>query len=85
MAGVWLSFGARKRHFKFEDLQILEQDLLEPFVRLFFTGLLTLVLGLLLSTKILVIALGSVESWQFTQDSSLALLIGILSGFSEQS
>lgn len=84
MAGVWLSFGARKRDFKFEDLHVLEQDRLEPFVRLFFAGLLTVILGLLFSTKVVVITLGSVESWQFTQDTQLALLLGMLSGFSEQ-
>lgn len=84
MAGVWLSFGARKRDIKFEELHVLEQDRLEPFVRLVFAGLLTVIVGLLFSTKVVEVRLGSVESWQFTQDIQIALLFGMLLGFSEQ-
>jgi hypothetical protein len=51
MAGVRLSFGARKTSIRFEDLHILEEDRLEPLVRLVFAGLLTLVLALLFSTQ----------------------------------
>jgi hypothetical protein len=84
MAGVWLSFGARKVVLRFEDLHIPEQDRLEPFVRLFFAGLLTVTIGLLFCTKIIVVNIGPVETWQFTDDTRLALLFGLLCGFSEQ-
>jgi len=84
MAGVWLSFGARKRQLRFEDLHILEQDRMEPLVRLIFAGLLAVIFGLLFSSKMVVIKFGSVESWQFTEQMELALLFGILIGFSEQ-
>lgn len=84
MVGVWLSFGARKVLLRFEDLHILEQDRLEPFVRLLFTGFLTIAIGLLFSTKMLVVNIGSVETWQFSSDTKLALLFGLLCGFSEK-
>ncbi len=83
MAGVWLSFGARKRVLQFEDLYVLEQDRLEPVVRLVFAGGLTVILGLLFSTKTLVVALGSFQSWEFVDLVQVAVLLGLLSGFSE--
>lgn len=74
MAGVWLSFGARKTVLKFEELHIPEEDRLEPIVRLCFGGLLTVIIGLLFSTKAVVITLGSVESWHFVKNSELAVV-----------
>jgi hypothetical protein len=84
MAGVWLSFGARKTYFKFEDLHIPEQDRLEPLIRLFFAGLLTMMFGLMFSTHALTITIGGVDSSQFTSSPEIAILIGMLCGFSEQ-
>jgi hypothetical protein len=84
MAGVWLSFGARKTFFRFEDLQIPEEDRLEPFVRLFFAGLLTLTIGLLFSIKAVEVHVGPVSSEQINDTVRVALLLGLLCGFSEQ-
>lgn len=84
MAGVWLSFGTRKGALQFYDLHIPEEDRLEPTVRLFFSGLITLVVGLLFSTRAVQVTVGSVQSWQFTDSSQLAFLIGVLCGVSEK-
>ncbi len=84
MAGIWLSFGARKTVVKFEDLHILEDDRLEPLIRLFFAGLLTLLIGLLFSTKTVIINLGAVTTEQINTNVRVALIIGTLCGFSEQ-
>lgn len=84
MAGVWLSFGARKVFLKFEDLNIVEKDRLDPAIRLVFAGLLTMIIGLLLSTKAVVINLGGVTTENFTSSIEICLLIGLLCGFSEQ-
>ncbi len=84
MAGVWLSFGARKTVLKFEDLHIPEEDRLEPTVRLLFAGLLTLIVGLLFSLKAVVINLGSISSDQINSNAKVALVVGLLGGFSEQ-
>jgi hypothetical protein len=84
MAGVWVSFGARKTVLAFEDLHILEQDRLEPIVRLIFAGLLTLILGLLFSTQAIEVTLGAIKSAEFVNHPAIALLFGLLSGFSEQ-
>jgi hypothetical protein len=58
MAGVWLSFGARKATFKFEDLHIPEQDRLAPVIRLFFVGLLTIILGFAFSVGAVAVNIG---------------------------
>lgn len=83
MAGVWLSFGVRKIAFKFEELHVLEEDRLEPRIRLIFAGLLSLVFGLLFSTSAVVITVGEVNTSEFTENLQIALLLGLVLGFSE--
>ena len=84
MAGVWLSFGARRTFMRFKDLHVAEEDSLEPFLRLVFSGLLTITVGLFFSTELLVVQLGNISTSQFDESAEIALLIGILSGFSEK-
>lgn len=84
MAGIWLSFGIRKPKLKFEDLHVLESDRLSPYIRLFFAGLLTVVLGLLFSTEAVVISIGSLSTQDLKVSPEIALLIGVLCGVSEK-
>jgi hypothetical protein len=84
MAGVWLSFGIRKVVVQFADLGILEQDRLEPVVRLVFAGLLTVIIGLLFYLKAMEVKIGGISSADFFQRSDMALLVGALCGISEQ-
>lgn len=84
MVGVWLSFGARKTFLRFEDLHIPEEDRLEPAVRLFFAGLLSTILGLLFSLKVVTITLGAISSEHLNTSVRVAVLIGFLGGFSEK-
>ncbi len=84
MAGVWLSFGSRKIELKFEELNILEKDRLSPSIRLIFAGLLTIVVGLLVSTKAVILELGGLSTESFLENIQIPLLIGIFCGLSEQ-
>ena len=84
MAGVWLSFGVRKTVLKYEDLGVIEEDRLEPTMRLIFTGLLTIIIGLLLSTDMIKINIGSVSTTSFVNDIRVSILIGMICGFSEK-
>lgn len=84
MAGVWLSFAARKRILRFEDLHILERDRLEPMVRLIFAGLLTTIFGLLFSTGAVFVKVGGISLADFTHNNQLSLLLGAILGFSEK-
>lgn len=83
MGGVWLSFGVRKAVFEFEDLITPEKDRVEPIVRLVFTGLLSVIVGLIFSLKMVTVTLGAMSTASFPADCQLALLIGFLCGFSE--
>ena len=84
MLGVWVSFGARKTTLRFEELHVLEEDRLEPFIRLVFAGLLTVIIGLLFGLKAVVVTIGAVTTDRIMTEWPVALLIGMLSGFSEQ-
>ncbi|MEP6911861.1 MAG: hypothetical protein ABI923_03850, partial [bacterium] len=84
MAGVWLSFGARKTFLRFEDLHIPEEDRLEPTIRLIFAGLLTVIVGLFFSLRVLTVNFGMITTDQINVSVRLALLIGFLGGFSEK-
>jgi len=84
LVGAWLSFGTRKVRLQFEDLHILEQDRLEPLVRLIFSGLLSLIMGLIFATGAMEVTLGTITTAQFVGDAEVAILIGVLCGFSEK-
>lgn len=84
MGGVWLSFGSRKIELKFEELNVLEKDRLNPSIRVIFAGLLTIVIGLLISTKAVVFELGGLSTNSFIGSVEVSLLIGVFCGLSEQ-
>jgi hypothetical protein len=83
MAGVWLSFGARKVTLTFQELGMLEQDRLSPAIRLVFAGILTMAIGLLLATGTVLVQIGRLSSTDFESNAKVALLIGLLCGISE--
>jgi hypothetical protein len=84
MGGVWLSFGTRKIEIKFEELNILEKDRLNPSIRLIFAGLLTIVIGLLVSTKAVDFVIGEFSAQSFVTNIEVALLLGLICGLSEK-
>jgi hypothetical protein len=84
MLGVWLSFGTRKPVLKFEDLHILEDDRLEPLVRLIFAGLLGGTVALLFYLHVVDVTLGTLTTDQIASNGWAALLFGILSGVGEK-
>lgn len=82
--GVWLSFGTRKPILNFEDLHILEDDRLEPAVRLIFAGLLAFVLALAFHLRVITVTLGSLTTEAIDTNIYAALFIGLLAGVSEK-
>lgn len=84
MPGVWLSFGARKTKIGFYNLHIIEEDRLEPFIKLIFAGLLTEIMGLIFILGIVKINLGGISTELINNDFRIIVLIGVLCGFSEQ-
>ena len=84
MIGVWLSFGTRKPVLKFEELHILEEDRLEPVVRLVFAGILAGTVALAFYLRAVDVTLGSLSTDRIGSDPWAALLFGILSGVGEK-
>ena len=84
-AGVWLSFGARRTRWQFEDLAVPESDRVEPGVRVALAAAATATVGLLLVTGVVDVTLGGVSAAAFVGRGDLALVIGVLCGFSERS
>jgi len=84
MLGVWLSFGTRKPILKFDDLHILEEDRLEPVVRLIFAGILAGTVALVFYLRVVTLTLGAINTDQIANNAWAALLFGVLSGVGEK-
>jgi hypothetical protein len=84
MLGTWLSFGTRRVVLQFDDLGRLEPDMLYPWARLVFAGLLTMVLGLVFATNMVNIQIGDLNTADLSRHTISALIVGIFCGLSEQ-
>jgi len=84
MIGTWLSFGLRRPTLAFDDLGALESDMVEPAVRLVFTGLIAITIALIFNSSMVNVSVGGLSSANLFAHGSTALLIGILLGVSEQ-
>jgi hypothetical protein len=82
--GTWLSFSIRRQILSFSDLATLEEDRLNPGLRILFMVALTTVVGLLLWTHAVTIVVGSFNT-NFESSGSHAALIGALCGIAERS
>jgi hypothetical protein len=82
--GTWLSFSLRRVKLTFSDLAVLEEDRLNPGVRILFMLGLTSVLGMLFSVKAVGIELGDFKTSGISSDPLVPLLIGALAGIAER-
>lgn len=82
-AGVWVSFGIRKRVLAFEDLVRPEEDRMEPGLRMAFAGVLTTILVLAMILGAFEVRVGSLSSDGLVENGWLAALVGALCGVSE--
>jgi hypothetical protein len=84
--GTWLSFSIRRVTLSFNDLAILEEDLLDPSVRIVFVMGLTLTACLLFWTGVMNIQIGDLKTnaADFASKGSIALLVGMFLGISER-
>lgn len=84
MAGAWASFAARKVVLSFFDLAQLEEDRLDPALRLVFVGVLTMFLVLVFATGFANVIVGGFSAASLLTSGSTAMLVGALAGLSEQ-
>jgi hypothetical protein len=83
MVGCWLSFGIRNVQLTFAELGRPESDLLQPNVRLVFTGVLALTLGLIFKVGVVQIEIGELKTLDLAKPT-VALVIGLFCGIAEQ-
>jgi len=82
--GTWLSFALRRVIVTFLDLAALEEDRLDPSIRVLFITALTSIVGLLLWTRAVSLGIGEFTTTQFPNNGATALLIGLLLGVAER-
>lgn len=88
--GTWLSFSLRRVVLGFDDLATLEEDRLDPSVRVIFVVLLTMVVCLLFWTDAMNIEIGNLQTGDLGNPStdlpmgSISLLIGAFCGIAER-
>lgn len=81
--GTWISFGARKFRITFEQLSLLEEDMMNPWIRLLYIGACSAVFLLFLNTGLLSFSVGNISTSSIKTSSELQLSIGILCGLVE--
>jgi hypothetical protein len=84
MAGAWASFASRKVALAFDDLSTLEDDKLEPPLRLIFAGVLTVILVLVFCTRFANVIIGGFDASNVLSSGSVAVLVGALAGLAEK-
>lgn len=84
MVGAWLSFGIRRPNIRFKDLGAPEDDMVQPLIRLIFTGFVALTIAFIFVCKMVNVNVGGLNSADLLSHGSSALLIGMLFGVSEQ-
>lgn len=83
-AGVWASFAARNVTIGFFSLPALEEDKLEPAIRLAFSCILSTILVLAFEVKIITVIAGAFNSSEVLRSGGSSLLVGALAGIAEK-
>lgn len=83
MVGAWISYGARKFQLEFEDMSIIEKDMLEPLIRLVYIGICALIFELFLSCGIATVTIGSITTESLKSNVEIQILIGVVCGLVE--
>ena len=83
MIGIWVSFGARKFEMKFEELSVIEKDMMEPIIRLVFIFLSAVIFLFFMIAGIIEIKVGLLDTKEVLSDYRVPLIIGMICGLVE--
>lgn len=83
LVGTWISFGARKFSISFEQLSLLEDDMMKPWIRLLYIGICAVVFMLFLNTQLISIGIGGISSAIINESIEIQVSIGVLCGLVE--
>ncbi len=85
MAGAWVSFGVRKKELKFDELSVMEKDRLNPYIRLLFVGVVSMLFLLFLNSSLITLAIGEVTIDSIMDNIELQILLGAIAGLAGNS
>lgn len=83
LLGTWISFGARKFNITFDQLSLLEEDMMEPAIRLIYIGVCAIVFMLFLNIQLISFGIGNVSTLTIKENCEIQLSIGVLCGLIE--
>ena len=83
MIGAWVSFGARKYEIRFEELAVIEKDMMEPVIRLMFVFVAAIILFFFMISGIIELKIGTLNTINSLKDYRVPLVIGIVCGLVE--
>lgn len=84
MVGLWVSYAVRRSEVSYEELATMDRRTTEAGIRVIFVGLVASAFALFLSTGLIEFSVGGLDLNDFKTGAEIALLIGIIAGFSEQ-
>lgn len=84
LLGVWISFGARKTILTFEELISIEEDKLEPTLRMLFIGCISIIFSLLFYKQAVTLEIGAISSKEISSDAFVSIIFGFFLGLSEK-
>jgi hypothetical protein len=84
MVGTWLSVSSRKLQMTFNQMIRIEDDHLDPSIRLLFTGLIAIVIALSISTGAIQLSIGEFQPKNWIAAPQVAFLLGALTGIAEK-
>lgn len=83
MLGAWVSFGARKYSISFEQLSMLEKDMMGACMRLFYVVACSIIFMLFLNSGIVNIDIGTMSTDNMSNNLELQATVGVLCGLIE--
>lgn len=83
LIGAWISFGARKLNLTFEELSLVEEDGLKPWMRLIYVCICSNVVLLFVNTNLIDIYIGTFKLSDVNNSVDLQILLGVICGLVE--
>ena len=84
MASAWVSFATRKTTLQLGDLVHMEEDKVDPPLRLIFVGLLSVAVCVFLLSGLFSVSVGSFSTTSLQSSGLVALTVGIAAGLAEK-
>jgi hypothetical protein len=83
LIGTWISFGVRKFSIDFFQLNIIEEDMMKPWIRLVYIAICSVVILLFINSGIVTIKIGNFALEEIRNNHEMQVVLGIICGLVE--